>query len=138
MIHLKEYNSFNIKNEIEEYTKECFVDFISIYGLESNFQYGQYSKVNSFIHQSIYDKILPDIRHRNVQFYDSCKISFINRRDKPGKLEIHVDNESNAEFTNSAHQLEQILKENFNIKLFDYPKVLLSTWHQINIIICWE
>lgn len=145
MIHIKEYNSFNIHNEIEEYTKECFNDFMTTYGLEALFQYGKFSERDKFIHQGIYDEIINGIfRHtagaswKDIKFYNSCQIAFINKRDRISKLEIHTDEESNTEFTKSVQHLRQVLGDFLDIQIFKYPNALSNSWYQIPITIGWE
>lgn len=137
MIYIKEYNSFNIHTEIEESTKECFIDFMTTYGLEARFQYGKFSKSDNFIHQSIYDEIVA-ASCNDIKFYNSCQIAFINKRDRISKLEIHTDDESNNEFINSVHHLRKILDDFLDIRIFEYPRDLSNSWYQILITIGWE
>lgn len=118
---------------------------MTAYGLEARFQYGKFSERDKFIHQGIYDEIINGkFRHtaaiswKDIKFYSSCQITFINKSDKISKHEIHTDEESNSEFINSAKLLKQVLGDFLDIQVFEYPRELSNSWWQITIIVGWE
>lgn len=140
MIYIKEYNSFNIHTEIEEATREVFIDFMTEYSLEVKFTF---EELNRSLPYMDYEK--NEIKYEDTYHQNSCRISFSKRMDdilKSGNFNFDIESEKN--FEDLSNQLKSVLSDNINILLFEYDNnnFRLSNWNKnlmiLQIIVCWK
>jgi|694.fasta_scaffold83398_2 hypothetical protein len=150
MKHIKRFNESNddlkLVDEIKEIVKECFIDYITDYGMVIQFLDGYYVPGYHFMS----DRFLSDLRRKypkeSKKFdgdHPKCiKVDFLNEgigRIEGSRLNIYLDENSQKLFDESIHNLRHQLKLiTLGFQLMDVPEKLSPDFFGINFFIIYE
>jgi len=149
MKHLKRFNESiddEIKNEIKQSVEDCFLDYITDYGMKVQFVEGYYVPGYHFMSERFLKELIEKYPDKTTKFQgknEKCiKVDFHNEgvgRIEGSRLEIYLDENSQNLFNESIHNLKAELKMITNsFRLEDVPKELSPDFYGINFLIIYE
>jgi flagellar capping protein FliD len=149
MKHIKRFNESadeQIKNEIEQSVENCFLDYLTDYGMLIQFVEGYYVPGYNFMSERFLKELIKKYPDETTKFQgknEKCiKVDFHNEgigRVEDARLNIYLDENSQTLFDESIHNLKAELKMITNsFRLEDLPKELSPDFFGINFLIIYE
>lgn len=161
MKHLKRFNESiddEIKNEIRQSVEDCFLDYMTDYGMKTTYVDGYYVPLSSrgkgcrnniVRYHFMSERFLKDLIRKysdetqKFQKNEKCiRVDFHNEgigRVEGARLNIYLDENSQTLFDESIHNLKAELKMITNsFRLENLPKELSPDLYVINFLIIYE